>query len=124
MNPKLKFGEDKLAEVTVDVEFTEDKPRTVPYEDEFKGGQESLVFVIDCRVLSGPERGSMRSLFIPTDENHGLTRGIMNAAKPRNGRMKGMAVRIETKNYRNKRYKTLTRGYTVSEITPPDEVTP
>jgi hypothetical protein len=117
--PKLKFGDDKLAEVTVDVLCEEETPRVVTFVDEFNGGQEGRAFVMNVQVLSGPEKGSLRALFMPANETHGLTRGVMVVAKNHGSRLKGIAMRIETKNYQNKRYKTKTRGYNVSEISAP-----
>lgn len=117
--PKLKFGEGKTDEVAVDVVFLEDQPRVIEYDDPFSGGK-GKSFVVNVRVISGPENGSSRSLMMPKSLEHGLTRGITNLAKKGGTNLKGRAARIETRNYKHKQYGP-TRGYTVSEISPPSE---
>lgn len=122
MFPKLKFGEGKTDEVAIDVLFLEDQPRIIEYDDPFLGGK-AKSFVITVRVLSGPESGNSRSLFMPKDLAHGLTRGVTSMAKKGGMRLKGRAARIETRNYQHKQYGP-TRGYTVSEISAPADSAP
>jgi hypothetical protein len=130
--PKLNLGgpagNDKLWEGFVDVLLTTDEPRAVSYEDPYaeEEGAMGTAYVFNVQVISGGNDpvGSMRALFVPSNESHGLTRGIANAAKKHGGKTRGIALRIETKNYQNKRYKTKTRGYTVSEISPPASPAP
>lgn len=125
--PKLNLGgpagNDKLWEGFVDVLLMVDEPRPVQYEDPYadEPGTMGTAYVFNVQVLAGGNdpAGSMRALFVPSDEAHGLTRGIANVAKKHAGKTRGVAVRIETKNYQNKRFKTKTRGYTVSEIPAP-----
>lgn len=125
--PKLNLGgpsgNDKLWEGFVDVLVTVDEPRPVQYEDPYadEPGAMGTAYVFNVQVLSGGNdpAGSMRALFVPSDEAHGLTRGVANVARKHGNKMRGVALRIETKNYNNKRFKTKTRGYTVSEISPP-----
>ena len=112
--PKLKFGADKLAEVTVDVEFTEAQPRVITFEDAHNGNPNAKAWAINVRVLSGPENGANRALIFAKSAEHGLTRGLLGAIKEAGGMTMGLRLRIETKNYQNKRFKTLTRGYNVS----------
>lgn len=123
--PKLKFGDDKLAIVTHEVEFVEDTPRFVEYDDPYTG-QKGRVMFINVRVVGGGNdtRGAMRALAMPAKPEHGLTRGITSVAKRHGNKLKGVCVRIETTAYDNKRYKTKTRGFNIHEITPPDDINP
>lgn len=120
--PKLRFGNDKLDEVTVDLVVDEEKPRSITFDDPYNGGKEGKAWAINVRILSGSEAGSMRALIFPSNVEHGLTRGVLAIAKKHGSRLKGVGLRIETKNYNNKRFKTKTRGYNVSEITPPSNL--
>lgn len=121
--PKIKFGDNKMAEVAVEIEIVEPIPRIVEFTDKFSGKPAKALFM-NCRVLTGPEAASMRSLGMPLDENHGLTRGVLNVAKRHGNRLDGIKLRIETRNYDHEEFGK-TRGYVVSELTTeeqPDQV--
>lgn len=120
--PKLKFGDDKLATVQVDILFDESEPRLIEYESPFSGDMEKAL-VMNVRVLSGPESGSMRALFMQANDEHGLTRGVLNVAKKAGGDLKGVAARIETYTYKHKKYGP-TRGYNVYGIDAPASPAP
>lgn len=127
--PKLRFGKAKLDEVRIDVEFLEDQPRFITFKDPFNDGKDGKALVVNVRVLAaeGPgnveQAGNSRCLILKNDANHGLTRGIIAAAKRHGSRLKGRAVRIETTVYKHATFGD-TRGYTVSEISPPTEQAP
>lgn len=124
LHPKLRFGEQKNAEVAFDVEFLDDAPRFETFKDKYNGGAEGRVMFINVRVLRGPDTlGSIRALPMPAKESHGLTRGVLNVAKKHGNKLKGVAARIETRNYNHQTYGP-TRGFNVTEITPPDDISP
>lgn len=125
--PKLNMGgpsgKDKLFEGIYDVQILEDEPRSVEYEDPYadEEGAKGIAYVFNVRVLASPVDpvGSNRSLFMRADPDHGLTNGVLSVSRKHGGKLRNVALRIETRNYDNKRYKTKTRGYTVSEIPAP-----
>ena len=118
IHPKLKFGDRKDAEVLYKLEVQDDAPRFAEYEDKFKGGETGRVAFLTVRVLDGPDTpGALRSLAMPADENHGLTRGVLSVAKRHGGKLKGVCLSIETRNYNHKEFGP-TRGFTVAEIQP------
>lgn len=122
--PKLHFGgEDANARGTVEILVMEDEPASVEYEDPFNEGQKGEAYRYNVEVLSStftenPAKAT-RALFIPGDEKHGLTRHIAELARTHQNKMRGVALRIEVAPYKNKRFKRMTRGYTVTEIPAP-----
>lgn len=121
-HPKLTFGPDKLWEGMTDILVLESTPRAITYDDPFAAeeGAQGTAYVFNVRIMGGNNpsvpNGSTRALFVPSDPEHGLTRGILAASKRNGGDLMGKTLRIECQNYDNKRFKTKTRGYNVSDV--------
>lgn len=114
--PRLEFGDDKMAEVTHVVTFLEDEPRLITFKDKYNGDADTPGLAIN---VSMRETGESRSIIMRDDANHGLTAGIGKIAARNGGKLSGVTVRIETKNYRHKQYGP-TRGYVVTVVPNPD----
>lgn len=129
--PRVNFngpdGKNKLFEGIYDLQIVDEEPRAVEYDDPFGDGDtKGIAYVFNVRILNSPldPKDSMRALFMPSDPGHGLTSGVLNLSKNHGGKLRNVSLRIETKNYQNKKYKTMTRGYTVSEIPGPSASAP
>lgn len=127
--PKLRFGKTKTDEVRMDVQILEDQPRFITFPDPFNNGKQARALVINVRVLSAEgtnnsERpGNERAVMMKVDPSYGLTRGILAVAKKHGSRLKDVCVRIETTVYKHKVFGD-TRGYVVTEVSPPSAPAP
>lgn len=128
--PKLFFGAENVKEARgiVELLIMHDEPRSIMGENPYKDNEESESFVFDVEVISStfPENveRATRALFLPGDPNHGLTRGVTEIARKHKNKLRGVALKIEVAPYKNKKYRTTTRGYTVTEIPAPGSGTP
>ena len=122
--PRLQMGASKTAEGYYDVEILEDEPRSIVFEDRFNDGEETPGLAINVRVLghggsfTEAKDGDFRSIVMRDDPQNGLTAGIGKAASRNGGKLKGVRVRIEARNYTHKVYGPGTRGYTVTALAP------
>jgi hypothetical protein len=118
--PKLDFG-PKGQETTFVVEFLEQEPRVIKFEDkmadrdEWINGKPPVVngFAINVKVVGTQER---RSILMRDDPNHGLVRGIGGLVKANGGKLLGVHARIEATNYTHKQWGKNTRGYAVYQV--------
>lgn len=111
--PRLEFGESKTDEVSVDVEFLDDEPRSITFKDRFNNNADTPGLALNVRVM---DTGDFRSIVMRDDASHGLTAGIAKLAGRNGGHLKGVGARIETRNYTHKVYGKDTRGYNVVQV--------